>query len=263
MGEEAVNEAHLVDDEQTKGQADASGYGAEIAVQPLRSAAGEVHGRGEGDGDDHHAGDGADAEDEEVGDSPMRVVQGGEHEEGDGCGAGEAMDQTDDEGAAPLVEAPSRPGSVEVIDRRVGVGGGLAAVSVAGVCVEAGDLLAEASQIENAEEDEHDADGKLHGEAETGRDDEREEDDGGADGEDGQRVTGSPERSDQRCARKAALAGDDGGDGDHVIGISGVPHAEEEAEREDSHEAYGCVRGRQSFGEQGEVWWRHKKSNRL
>ena len=41
-----------------------------------------------------------------------------------------------------------------------------------------------------------------------------------------------PDRTDQRGASHRALPADDGGNGDHVVGIGCVTHTEEETERE-------------------------------
>jgi hypothetical protein len=48
----------------------------------------------------------------------------------------------------------------------------------------------------------------------------------------GEGVAGAPERADDRGAAQGALAADDGGHGDDVIGIGGVAHPEEEPEHE-------------------------------
>ena len=106
VGEETVDEAHLVDDEEPEGEAEQAGRRSEIAVEPRGFCARVLQGRGEGDGDHHHASDSADPEHQEVGDGPVGIVQRGEHEEGDGRGSGEAVNQTDNQRAAPLVEAP-------------------------------------------------------------------------------------------------------------------------------------------------------------
>ena len=95
----------------------------------------------------------------------------------------------------------------------------------------------DAGKIQNSEEDEHQADGELHGEADASGNDDAEEDDGGADGENRERVAESPENADEGGVADAALAADDGGDGDDVVGIGGVTHAEEETENDDRDES--------------------------
>ncbi len=55
----------------------------------------------------------------------------------------------------------------------------------------------DAGEVENSEQDEHQAHGKFHGESGTRRNDQIKENNGGADNYDGQGVTEAPERADQ------------------------------------------------------------------
>src|SRR5438045_2321854 len=71
--------------------------------------------------------------------------------------------------------------------------------------------------------------------AEPARDHHAEDDDRATHGDDGQGVADAPEHADERGGADPSLPGDDGGDGDHVVGIGRVPHAEEEAEENDRH----------------------------
>lgn len=103
----------------------------------------------------------------------------------------------------------------------------------------------DAGKIQNAEEDEHQADGELHGEADARRDDDAEENDGGADGENGKCVAESPKNPDEGRVADAPLAADDGGDGDDVVGIGSVAHAQEETENHDRDESDHFVFRRQ------------------
>ena len=57
-----------------------------------------------------------------------------------------------------------------------------------------------------------------------------EHDNRGADGDDSDGVSAAPEHADERRFEDGALAADDGGDGDDVIGIGGVAHAEHQAD---------------------------------
>jgi len=243
-GEEAVDETHLVDDEESEGDAQDSGGDGQAAVEPLPAVANVVKGRCHAEGDEHHAGDGADAEEEEVGDGPVGIVDGGEDEESNGGGAGQTVDEADDERPNPLVEGPSSEFAVGESHGGIGVAVGMGLVRGGmGVFWNGGlslplELAVEAGQIEGSEQNEHEADGELHREAEAGRDNEGEEDDSRADGEDCDGVADAPERADDGCASEPLFAGDDGGDGDDVVGVGGVAHAEEEAEREDCDEAY-------------------------
>ena len=47
-----------------------------------------------------------------------------------------------------------------------------------------------------------------------------------------------PQSAPMMAAPPSRFAGDDGGDGDDVVGVGGVAHAQEEAEGEDSDQAY-------------------------
>jgi len=49
-------------------------------------------------------------------------------------------------------------------------------------------------------------------------------------------VTESPENADERGAANAAFAADDSGDGNDVIGVGGVTHAEKKSESDDGEE---------------------------
>src|SRR5271154_3259953 len=50
-------------------------------------------------------------------------------------------------------------------------------------------------------------------------------------------MTQAPEDSNQGGVANAALAADDGGDGDYVVRVGGVPHAEEKTESDDREES--------------------------
>src|SRR5439155_11690793 len=88
---------------------------------------------------------------------------------------------------------------------------------------------------------------ELHRQADPRGDHDPEEDDRAADEDDGQGVTDAPQGADEGGAPDLALAAHDRGDGDHVVGIGGVPHPEEEAQEdhreERGHPPYGGGRG--------------------
>src|SRR3954467_15638834 len=90
--------------------------------------------------------------------------------------------------------------------------------------------LCKARQIEDAEQDEHQADGELHSEADARWNDDVEENDGSADTEDGDGVADAPQHTDRACLTNAALAADDGRNCDDVVGIRGMAHAENKAQ---------------------------------
>lgn len=95
----------------------------------------------------------------------------------------------------------------------------------------------DSSEVENAEENEHQSDGKFHRETDTRRNDPVEENDGAADNGDGDGVPQTPEGANESCLGESAFTGDDGGDRDDVIGVGGVTHAEEESDDEDGDAA--------------------------
>ena len=104
------------------------------------------------------------------------------------------------------------------------------------------DHPAKAGQRQQAEQDEHDPDGELHGEAHARRNHHAEQDDRAADDQDRERMPDAPGAADQRRAAQRALTADDRGDGDHVVGIGGVAHAEEEAQEEERRQIGDRVR---------------------
>ena len=155
------------------------------------------------------------------------------------------------ERAEHLVEPEAAEAPVEARDRRVVLGMPVGrrrlpvgvAVRVVTVPVgmdvhrrrDRGDPAHDPRHVEKAEQDQHERHRELHGEAEPGRDHHAEDDDRAAHGDDGQGVADAPEHADERGGADPSLPGDDGGDGDHVVGIGRVPHAEEEAEENDRH----------------------------
>jgi hypothetical protein len=94
-----------------------------------------------------------------------------------------------------------------------------------------------AGKIEHAEQNQHQADGKFHGQADAHWNYEAKENDAGADGDDGERVAATPENADESGFGNGALAADDGGDGDHVIGVGGMAHAQEKADGQNGESA--------------------------
>src|SRR6185295_15229000 len=75
---------------------------------------------------------------------------------------------------------------------------------------------------------------------EARRNDDTEQDDRAAHEQDGQRVAHPPEHADGGRSAQGPLAADDGGHGNHVIGVGRVPHPEEEAEEQHRAEAHAA-----------------------
>ena len=83
-------------------------------------------------------------------------------------------------------------------------------------------------QIQYTKQDEHQADGKFHGQAYANRDGHSEQDYGYTYGDDGDGVAAAPENADESRLGNGALAADDSGDCDDVVGIGCVAHAKQE-----------------------------------
>jgi len=94
-----------------------------------------------------------------------------------------------------------------------------------------------AGQVQDAEQDQHESDGEFHGEADAGGDGESEQDDAGADCENGERVTDAPKDADPASFCDGAFAADDGRDGDDVVRVGGMTHAEEKSYGENGEAA--------------------------
>ena len=90
---------------------------------------------------------------------------------------------------------------------------------------------------------------QLHAQPDAIRNDEVEQDDGGADRHDGQGVAHTPEQPGCRSGRDTHAAElHNRRDGDDVIGIGRVPHAKKEAERDnDEHILHHTPADRASF----------------
>jgi len=263
--EKTVHEADVVGNEETETEAEQAGGHSQAAVKPNEAPPGVRARDRDGRGDQHHARDGAHAEDEQVDDPEGGIADGGKHEQGDGSGSGQAMYDADNQGSEGMVQ-PKPIGrspqtvlnlAIDLCERCGVFGVSVHAVSMAvemlvrvvavgmEVGVSAGHRGREAlgdpagysGEIQDAEQNQHDADGQLHGETEPGRNDHVEQDDGGAHRENGESMPEAPEGTDQGSALNGSLPADDSGDGDHVIGIRGVPHAEHEANQRYRHQA--------------------------
>lgn len=91
-GEEAVDEADVIADENPKTQAEQAGAEDEAAIEPCEAMAGEGKGQGQGGRDEHHAGDGANAEDEQIEQRPLGTANRAQDQQSDGGGTCQAVD---------------------------------------------------------------------------------------------------------------------------------------------------------------------------
>src|SRR5450432_1829330 len=101
-----------------------------------------------------------------------------------------------------------------------------------------GDPGHRAGEIEDAEKDQHQADGKFHGQAYARGDGEVEKDDPGAYDQNGYGMAYAPEDADQAGFPDGALAAHDGGNRDNVVGVGGMAHAEYETNRQNCESAH-------------------------
>ena len=122
-GEEAVDETDVVANENPKTQAENAGAEDEAAIEPGKTMAGERKRKGHRGGDEHHAGDGADAEDEQIEQRPLGTANRAQDQQSDGGGACKAVDDADEQGAQDVKEAEASKRLAQPIrgDEAVGV----------------------------------------------------------------------------------------------------------------------------------------------
>jgi len=191
--EEAVDEAHFVDDEQTEDETDDTAGCGEKAVHAGKAIFGECEGHGDSGGDEHHARDGTEAKYEQVDHCPGGNANRGEDEERDGRGAGEAVHDSYDEWTQQLIKTEAAESAIHPAERGGGLGAGIFlrrfgySMSVGEIAVRMGvvrgvtaaevfsDPAQHAGKIQDTEQDKHEADGKLHSEAESRRNDDSEQ----------------------------------------------------------------------------------------
>jgi len=112
---------------------------------------------------------------------------------------------------------------VRVSMRMRGIGGGRERLS---------DPARESGKVQNSQQDQHQADGQLHSEAEPRRNHHSEKNDRRAHQKNRDGMPQSPQHSDQSRVTYAALAANNRGDGDHVVRVGGMPHPQEKSERD-------------------------------
>jgi hypothetical protein len=103
------------------------------------------------------------------------------------------------------------------------------------------DALRDACKVEDAEQDEHQADGQFHGETDARWNDHIEENDGSADTEDGDGVADAPEDANDSGLPDAALTTHDRGDSDDVVGIRGVTNTKNKSQTDCCREIHHAV----------------------
>ena len=85
-----------------------------------------------------------------------------------------------------------------------------------------------------AQQDQHERDREFHREAKPDRHGKFEDDDRGANRQHGQRMPETPDHADPSGRGETALAAQDGGDRDYVIGVGRMAHPEQQSEQCDS-----------------------------
>src|SRR5574341_202548 len=171
------------------------------------------------------------------------------------------MDDADDDGANDLIESESAERPVEPSLRRGIVSVAMifravtmsVAVNIVAVTMRMDmvnstfasstraeslvDPALDSFQVQKSQDDQHQGHGELQREAEARRDHGAEDDHHAAGQNDREGMAKSPEHSDQRCAADRALPADDGGHGDDMIRIRGMPHAEKESKENDGKQS--------------------------
>lgn len=73
-GKEAADKAHVVTDENPKTQTEQAGAEDEAAIEPSEAMTCEGKWKGQSGGDQHHTGDRADSEDEQIEQRPLGIA---------------------------------------------------------------------------------------------------------------------------------------------------------------------------------------------
>ena len=91
-------------------------------------------------------------------------------------------------------------------------------------------------QVQNPQYHQHEPDRQLHSQTDARRDDDAEQNNGRTHHKDCQRMTESPEGTDQCRVLHALLPAYDGGNGNNVIRVGGVPHSKKKAQDDNREE---------------------------
>src|SRR5882762_1902097 len=94
-----------------------------------------------------------------------------------------------------------------------------------------------AAKIQYAQEDQHQADAKFHGQPDASRNRQPKQYDRCADGKNRQRMADSPQNPNEGRLSNRAFATNDGGNGDDVVGVSGMAHPQKETNCENGQSA--------------------------
>ena len=201
----------------------------------------------------HHPTNCAGAEDQQVNHRPVRVANCCENEERD-CGrTRESVNDSNNQWTQLLIESDSAkypvqprqrslmavgmclrpvPMSMVVDVIAVNMGMGMNHVGFFDRGSEGTRRAHEARNIHAAQYDQHESDGELHGKADARGYDHIKKNDGATYNEDGQSMANAPKDPGERGSQQIALPANDGGHGNHVIGIGGMAHSEKKSHRD-------------------------------
>jgi len=93
----------------------------------------------------------------------------------------------------------------------------------------------DAGEIQDSEQNQHQADRELHRKADSGRNDQAKNYNRGADDKNCECVADAPQRADNGRVLDASLTADDRGHRDDVVGIGGMAHPEKKTENDDGN----------------------------
>jgi len=194
----------------------------------------ESNRHGDCSGDQHHARNRSRAEYHKIGQRPNGLVNNRQDEKRERGGAGQSMDDTDDERAQNLKKGePTKPGIKRPgVIRHIGFAEFLLRTCCLRAIAESVlQPFKQSAQIKHAERDQHQRDGKLERQAGPPRDDDAKPQDHPARQHDCYGVADPPKRANQRRAADAVLAADHGGNSHDVVRIRGVSHSKEQAKQ--------------------------------
>lgn len=103
-GKKAIGNADLIRDYDSEGQTHQTGRQSQPLRKPLMPFAEEVEGGGDAHRDQHHSADRASSKKQQVRNRPMGIPDGCENEQGDRSGAGEAMNDANNQRTQLLIE---------------------------------------------------------------------------------------------------------------------------------------------------------------
>src|SRR5215510_8702772 len=124
IAEEAtIGEANVVDEKQSEREADQARCDPQLPIEPRQIDRREREWGDQQQRDHHHAADGADAKEKQVGHRQHGLADDRYHQQGNGGRTGQSMQQSDRKWPQPLIEwQTAEPAAVECRQRRLFVG---------------------------------------------------------------------------------------------------------------------------------------------